>query len=49
MAKHHPKFGEHGTFLKMNHIEENFGRVPMLPHHAADGDKKLHPKHHHII
>jgi hypothetical protein len=41
--------GEHGTFLKMHNVQENFGRTPMLPHHAADADKKLDKRHFHII
>ena len=49
MAMKKPKYGEHGTFLKMNNVQENFGRTPMLPHHDADHAKKLHPKHLHLI
>jgi hypothetical protein len=48
MPKKH-EYGVHGTFLKMNNVKENFGRVPMLPHHDAEQAKKLDKKHHHII
>jgi hypothetical protein len=41
-------FGVHGTFLKMENVQSNFG-TPHLPHHDSHESKKLHPKHYHII
>ena len=49
-AGHQGRAGEHGTFLNMNRVVDNFGgRIPMLPHHAAEDRKVLHPKHRSII